>query len=58
MVWCLYLYSYLVHGLVLQVAYDLGEEGRVSCLMRAYPEPRFDWTLGDDTLGRNRRRRL
>ena len=34
-----------------QVAYDVGEEGRVSCLMRAYPEPRFDWTLGDDTLG-------
>ena len=37
--------------LLFKVAYDIGEEGSISCVVRAYPEPRFDWTLEDDVLG-------
>ena len=33
-----------------KVAFDVGEKGQISCRMRAYPEPRFDWTFGDDVL--------
>ena len=28
----------------------MGEQGQIYCRMRAYPEPRFDWTFGDDVL--------
>ena len=33
-----------------KVAFDMGEQGSIYCRMRAYPEPRFDWTFGDDVL--------
>ena len=33
-----------------KVAFDMGEQGQIYCRMRAYPEPRFDWTFGDDVL--------
>ena len=33
-----------------RVAYDLGQQGQIVCRMRAFPEPRFDWTYGDDVL--------
>ena len=33
-----------------KVAFDVGEKGQVNCRMRAYPEPRFDWTFDDDVL--------
>ena len=33
-----------------KVAFDTGEQGNIYCRMRAYPEPRFDWTFGDDVL--------
>ena len=33
-----------------KVAFDVGDKGQVRCRMRAYPEPRFDWTFGDDVL--------
>jgi len=33
-----------------KVAFDIGEKGQISCKMQAYPEPRFDWTFGDDVL--------
>jgi echinoid protein len=33
-----------------KVAFDAGEQGQIHCRMRAYPEPRFDWTFGDDVL--------
>ena len=35
-----------------RVAYDEGDQGAVHCEMRAFPEPRFDWTLNDDVLGK------
>ena len=40
----------LHHLLYLQVAYAPGVRGSISCRMRAFPEPRFDWTFGDDVL--------
>ena len=33
-----------------KVAFNMGEQGQIYCRMRAYPEPRFDWTFGDDVL--------
>ena len=33
-----------------RAAYDLGQRGQIVCRMRAFPEPRFDWTFGDDVL--------
>ena len=33
-----------------KVAFDIGEKGQISCQMHAFPEPRFDWTFGDDVL--------
>jgi len=33
-----------------KVAFDVGDKGQIGCRMRAYPEPRFDWTYGDDVL--------
>ena len=33
-----------------RVAYDLGQKGQIVCRMQAFPEPRFDWTYGDDVL--------
>ena len=33
-----------------KVAYSVGDQGQITCRMRAFPEPRFDWTFGDDVL--------
>ena len=33
-----------------KVAYDVGEKAQIVCRMRAFPEPRFDWTYGDHVL--------
>ncbi|XP_071537068.1 hemicentin-2 [Panulirus ornatus] len=29
-----------------KVAFDLGEDAQLECRMQAYPEPKFQWTLG------------
>ncbi len=45
-------YGYLYYiSKLFQFGFGVGESGEITCDMRAFPEPRFDWTLADQDHG-------